>query len=123
MRRRKLLSLLPLVAIIAALFVTTPAFAIDSEANDGFTSAFSQLGGDGSADLATFLKNAINTLLFIAGITAVVIIVVGAIRFVTSEGDSNQATRARSTVVYAAVGLVVCVASYAIINFVLGAFS
>lgn len=119
LRKPLLLALLPLA--VAILFAT-PAFAIDGDASTSFTDAFTSLG-DGGTDLPTFLKNAVNTLLFVAGVAAVIIIVVGAIRFVTSEGDSSQATRARSTVVYAAVGLVVCVAAYAIINFVLGAFS
>lgn len=116
------ISLLTLLLLAVSVLFATPVFAIDGDASTSFTDAFTSLGDNGT-DLPTFLKNGINTLLFVAGVAAVIIIVVGAIRFVTSEGDSNQATRARSTVVYAAAGLVVCVAAYAIINFVLGAFS
>ena len=65
------------------------------------------------------LKNVINTLLFIIAIIAVIVIIIGAIRFTTSGGDPNQAASARNTIIYAVVGLVVAIMSYAIVNFVL----
>jgi cytochrome bd-type quinol oxidase subunit 2 len=66
------------------------------------------------------LTDIINTMLVIAGVLAVIMIVVGGIRYITSDGDSNKANQARQTIIYAVVGVVVAAASYAIVNFVIG---
>ncbi len=65
------------------------------------------------------LKNVINTLIFIIAIISVIVIIIGGIRFTTSGGDPGQAASARNTIIYAVVGLVVAIMSYAIVNFVL----
>ncbi len=72
----------------------------------------------GSGSIA---ERIINTLLFVIGIISVIVIVVGGLRFVTSDGDSQKTTQARNTVLYAVVGLVVAASAYAIVNFVLTA--
>ena len=72
----------------------------------------------GTSDLAGTFKGVINTLLFITGMVAVLFIIIGGLRFITSNGDSNQASQARNTVLYAVIGLVVAIMAYAIVNFV-----
>ena len=64
--------------------------------------------------------NAISVLLYIAGTVAVIMIVVGALRYITSDGDSSKASQARLTVIYSVVGLVIAIMSYGIVNFVVG---
>ncbi len=66
------------------------------------------------------LKSVISVLLSVAGIIAVIMIVIGAIRYITSDGDPGKATTARMTVIYAVVGLVIAVMSFGIVNFVIG---
>ena len=56
----------------------------------------------------------------IAGIIAVLMIIIGAIMFVTSGGNSENATRARETIIYAIVGLVVALFAEGIVAFVIG---
>ena len=56
---------------------------------------------------------------FIAGAAAIILIVVGALRFVTAGGDSNKAASARKTVVNALIGLAVIVIGKVLIDFVL----
>lgn len=60
-----------------------------------------------------------NILLFLAGTIAVIMIILGGIRYATSQGDQSAITGAKNTVLYAIIGLVVTVLSYAIVNFVL----
>ncbi len=55
-----------------------------------------------------------------AGGVALVIIIVSGIRFVTSQGDPGAVNRARNSVIYAFVGLVVSLLAYSIVTFVLG---
>lgn len=67
-------------------------------------------------------KNIVNVMLFVLGIVAVIMIVIGGIRYVLSAGDSSAVTGAKNTILYSVVGLVVALLAYAIINFVLTAF-
>lgn len=64
------------------------------------------------------ITQVINFLLFAIGIISVVMIIVGGIRYTTSNGDSNKVTAAKNTVMYAVIGLVIAIFAYAIVNFV-----
>ena len=69
--------------------------------------------------LGSFIKSIINILLFIIGAVAVIMIIIGGIKYTTSNGDSNQVTSAKNTIMYAIIGLVVALMAFAIVNFVL----
>lgn len=73
--------------------------------------------------LGDYLEIVLHTLMFIVGVAATLAIVLGGLRFVTSGGDANQVTQARNTVLYGVVGVVVAIAGYATISFVIDAFS
>jgi hypothetical protein len=75
--------------------------------------------GTNKNSLFDLIQNIINLLLMAIGIIAVIMIIIGGIRYTTSAGDPGQAKSARDTIVYAVVGLVIAVMSYAIVNFVL----
>ena len=60
-----------------------------------------------------------NTLLYIVGALSVVMIIYGGLRYVISGGNSNSVTAAKNTILYAVVGLVISILSYAVINFLL----
>lgn len=60
-------------------------------------------------------------LLFIVGAIAVIVIIVGAIRYVTSSGDQTAVTSAKNTILFAVIGLVIALMAYAIVKFVVGA--
>lgn len=66
-------------------------------------------------------KQVTNTILYIVGIIAVIMLIIGGIKYVVSGGDSKKVTDAKNTVLYAIIGLVVCFLSFAIINFVISA--
>lgn len=55
-----------------------------------------------------------------AGAVAVIIIVVAGFRFVTSEGDPQKTSAARSAIIYALVGGIIIILSASIISFVIG---
>lgn len=73
-------------------------------------------------DAQNIIKNVINTMLFVLGMIAVIMIVIGGIRYVTSGGDSTQVAAAKNTVLYSVVGLVIAIMAFAIVNFVVKAF-
>lgn len=69
--------------------------------------------------LSDILAQALNILSIAVGIVAVLMIIVGGLRFVMSGGDSNNTTSARNTVLYAIVGLVIVFLAQIIVKFVL----
>ena len=60
-----------------------------------------------------------NTILYIVGVVAVIMLIIGGIRYVTSGGDSKKVTDAKNTVLYAIIGLVIAFLAFAIVNFVI----
>lgn len=60
-----------------------------------------------------------NVILYIAGVIAVIMLIVGGIKYVVSGGDSKKVTDAKNTVLYAIIGLVICFLAFAIVNFVI----
>jgi len=88
---------------------------------DGVNTATGDPAGTPCQDkeLGGFLKSIINLLLFVIGVIAVIMIIVGGIRYVVSGGDQSAITGAKNTILYAIVGLVVAILAFAIVNFVL----
>jgi len=70
----------------------------------------------------TIIQNIVGILLWAIGAISVIMIIVGGIRYVISAGDASQIKAARETILYAIVGLVLALSSYAIVYFVLGFF-
>jgi hypothetical protein len=75
-----------------------------------------------STKVNSLIQTIINTLLFVLGAIAIIMIVIGGIRYTTSNGDSSSIKGAKDTILYAVVGLVVAILAYAIVNFVLSYF-
>lgn len=69
------------------------------------------------------LQNGLNVAYFVAGIIAVIVLIVGGIMYSTSAGDQANVTKAKNLILYAVVGLVVILSAWAITNFVIGRFS
>lgn len=123
-------SLIISLGIIMASLVPLQASAIDVFQNCGGTGSStggsvtgtasgSQICGAKGDSFTNIMKNIINTILFVLGIVAVIMIIIGGIRYVTSNGDSNQVKSAKDTVLYSVIGLVVAIMAYAIVGFVL----
>ena len=71
---------------------------------------------------SSMAKKIVNIMLTILGILAVIMIIFGGIRYVTSAGDASRVKSAKDTVMYSVVGLVVAILAYAIVNFVVTQF-
>lgn len=69
------------------------------------------------------ITNITNTLLAIVGVIAVVMLIYGGIRYIISGGDQKKVTDAKNTILYAIIGLIISLLSYAIINFVLNSLT
>lgn len=70
-------------------------------------------------DLMQTLQIVINVVVGVVGFVAVVMIILGGVSFVTSQGDSSKVAKARNTILYGVIGLIVSMLAFAIVNFVL----
>lgn len=75
----------------------------------------------GAADAGAFFSNLLNTVFVWAGILCVIMIVIAGIEYAISIGNPGRVSKAKNTIMYAAVGLVIIIAAAAIVNFVVGA--
>lgn len=69
--------------------------------------------------LNKLITQIINVLSVIIGIVAVIMIIWGGFKFITSSGDSGNVSSAKNTVIYAIVGLIIVALAQVIVRFVL----
>lgn len=77
------------------------------------------IGEKESKKVSNRIGDAISLVVAMVGVVTVVVIIIGGIQYVTSQGDAGKTVKARNTILYGIVGLVICLLAYAIVNFVL----
>ena len=111
-----------LLALPVMAFGVTTLVADSASAQLNLESGINSAKGTGTPDSVTeddgLIKKVVNLLLWAIGIISVIMIIIGGIRYATSNGDSNQVTAAKNTIMYAVIGLVIAIFAYAIVNFV-----
>ena len=75
--------------------------------------------GDGEDTLWENIQHIINAVIGVLGIVCVIVIIIGGINYMTSSGDSGKVKKAKDTILYGVIGLVICVLAFAIVNFVI----
>lgn len=73
-----------------------------------------------SGALSLKIQAVLQIVFALMGAIAVLIIVIAGLQYVLSGGDPQKTGRAKDTVLYAAIGLVVAVMAFTIVTFVLG---
>ena len=76
------------------------------------------------ADTGTNIEDSLlvilDTVIGISGLIAVIFIIIGGVNYMTSTGDTNKIQKAKNTILYSVIGLIVCALAYAIVNFAIG---
>ncbi len=72
---------------------------------------------------AELLHSGLNTVYFLGGLITVLVIIIAGINYATSGGDSGKVSKAKNTLTYAIVGLVIILAAFAITNFIMRSFA
>jgi len=85
--------------------------------SNGTNNCNNSSGGDTS--ISHLIKTIVNIVSIIVGAVAVLMIIVGGFRYVTSGGSAEGTKAARQTIVYAIIGLVVVALAQIIVHFVL----
>lgn len=108
------------VALLVTSFFVDPAFAtslIDSSDNPSAISGAT--GGENNIkDLALTI---VNFFLGFLGFIATLMVIYGGVLYVTSAGNEDNVGKAKNILLYAAIGIVIILASFAFINTILGA--
>ncbi|HWZ65685.1 MAG TPA: hypothetical protein VNX65_02715 [Patescibacteria group bacterium] len=125
------LLVVPVALLNIGMLAPTVAHAITPTCPD--TIDVSKTGINGGAECAApsgkagtatlFGKNGLftliaNILLFIIGAVAVIMLIIGGIRYVLSAGDQGAVTSAKNTILYAVIGIVVAFVAFAAVTFV-----
>ncbi len=77
------------------------------------------IAGDPTTKVNTILTLVINMFSLVVGVAAVIMIIVGGLRYIISGGDSGSVTSAKNTILYAIIGLVIVALAQFIVKFVL----
>lgn len=78
-------------------------------------------GASGDGNIETALTTLLNNIIIVLGLVAVVFIIIGGVGYMTSAGDAGKAQKAKSTILYACIGLLVCALAFGIVNFAIKA--
>lgn len=123
--------MLVLGAVLGLSIASSPAlFAINvfdgstggtNACTSGATSSSSICAASKTDEVGPIINKVVNALLYVLGAVAVVMIIIGGVMYTTSGGDAGGVKKAKDTILYAVIGLVVAIFAYAIINFVVKA--
>lgn len=75
--------------------------------------------GEGTERIQRIVETIINIFSVIVGIVAVIMIIWGGFKYITSGGDSGNITSAKNTIIYAIIGLVIVALAQFFVQFVL----
>lgn len=107
-------------AFVGTLVYSTTTFANNAAKQIGIGA--DESGQKGGTTIESGVEIVTNVLLFVIGLVAVIMIIIGGIRYTTSNGDQNAVTSAKNTILYSVVGLVVAIMAYAIVRWVVSVF-
>lgn len=126
---QKIISFLTLLLVVGALLfsfapsITYAANPAKDAIQCGVNAAAGQSGCDTNPGATTSLndtvKEVVNVLSAVVGIVAVVMIILGGFRYITSGGSAEKISGAKNTILYAIIGLVIVALAQAVVKFVL----
>lgn len=128
-KTRALLACAGLQLIIAAALTFAPLSTVSAACSGGgakgqVLSGVGETGGDCNGSDFTNVISAIVTIIsYVAGVLGVIMVMVAGIKYVTSGGDSNRVGSAKSTLIYAIVGLAIAALAQIIVHFVINTAS
>jgi cytochrome bd-type quinol oxidase subunit 2 len=121
-----LITSLIMVTGVFGFMATAPAHAATIEPKSQACEALGAASGSSTdcsnpagPDVSNTLKLGINAFSLIIGVAAIIMIIVGGFKYITSQGESANTAGAKNTILYAIIGLVVVALAQVIVRFVL----
>ena len=130
LRRFKNLIMTLATLTLVALPIAVPVVAyadIPSDlctgANLQTTSGSSCTNSDSTGKLDSILTTVVQIFSLVVGVVAVIMIIIGGLKYITSGGDSGNISSAKNTIIYAIIGLIIVALAQVIVHFVLNKVS
>ena len=113
-----------LTGVVTSTLAVTLSYTsgVHASAADEIRKGSGSTGQGGGVTVAGGIEIVSNILLFLIGLAAVIMIIIGGIRYTTSNGDPSQTKAAKDTILYAVVGIVAALMAFAIVRFVVDRF-
>lgn len=129
--RTRIAMLLGVAMLVVVPFVASAVSFAAPEIQSKLCNSVSTLTVDGTGTCDTdtagsnekinsVITDVVNIFSVLVGVVAVIMIIWGGLRYITSGGDSGKITSAKNTIIYALIGLVVVALAQFIVKFVLG---
>lgn len=116
---KKIGIILASLALLLLPLMTMASPVAYADANADVKAGLTAGNTTGGPSVDTIITTGLNLFSFIIGVVAVIMIMFAGFRFITANGDANQVSSARNTIIYAIVGLVVVAMAQVIVRFVL----
>jgi len=121
--RRIQLAIASLVLALGVGFAAAlPVYADAGDAKNDVCAGLTTGGGacnDNGKEVTGLVRTIINVISVIAGFVAVVMIIVGGMKYITSGGESSKTASAKNTIIFSLIGLVIVAMAQVIVRFVL----
>lgn len=75
--------------------------------------------GSAEEKVNSTIRLVINLFSFIVGVVAVIMVIVGGFKYITSGGEASNIASAKNTILYAIIGLIIVALAQVIVRFVL----
>lgn len=105
---------------LGGVAMLSPVYAAQDGAEQG-TKYMERAGAKNQeTDVMSIVTVGINVVLGLIALAAVIMIIIGGLNYTTSQGDAAKVKKAKDTILYGVIGLVIALLAFAIVNFVLG---
>lgn len=118
---RTLIIALTMLLLPAGLVPMTASAACSGNNSAGqVLQGIGQTGSDCTdSGVSSAVSAVVKVLSFVAGAIAVIMIIVSAFKYITSGGDSNRVSSAKTTLIYALIGIAIAALAQILVNFVI----
>jgi len=115
-----LVLLVPLIFAQAALPVTVAACGSGSSSQAVVLSGVGETGAPcNDSGVTNTIKIAVQILSYFVGAAAIIMVIAAGFRYTTSGGDSNRVSSAKTTLIYALVGMAIAALAQLLVHYVL----
>jgi len=114
-----LVSVMLLAGVVAAAGFESVAAQADS-VREGINYTGDEISQDQAKNsIENIIETTINLFSLVVGVIAVIMIIIGGLKYIMSSGDASNVTSAKNTILYAIIGLVIVAFAQIIVLFVL----
>ena len=111
-----------LVVVASILFIIAPIFVFVAQAQPDLGLNYANdlgLANPTDPDPRAMAVNIVKYLMTFLGLIAVVVILIGGFRWMTAGGNEDKVASAKQMIIAGAIGLIIILAAYAIVQFVI----